>query len=136
MEDRKILKVGVSPDIDATHLERGFSVDVKGRLDLRFMARRLGHVPLGLKRLAQEHLNVDMIGMDHLKNDWTVSRLTQTQTNYAADDAIAGIKIFQKLAYGIWKTEKFNNIDEVIEDLENYIDKNFGTTPQSTFVKL
>lgn len=122
--------------MDSGALYRGFAVDVNGRLDLRNMASRLGYRPLGLKRLAQEHLGVDMIEMDHLKNDWTVDRLTGEQTNYAADDAIAGIKIFQKFAYKIWKKEKFNNMDEVIKDLECFIDKKFISTPQSNFVQL
>lgn len=101
---------------DANKLLHDYSIYVDGVLDLRHLVKLVGGEPRGLAKLVQTFLN------EELDKDWRISAsnwdaevLTEKQITYAAKDAYAGVKIFEKIAenlgnYG--KTSWFDNRKE------------------------
>ncbi|XP_030373583.1 exonuclease 3'-5' domain-containing protein 2 isoform X2 [Scaptodrosophila lebanonensis] len=98
LEDDAVIKVGVVPQDDAMKLSHDYGVGVASTLDLRFMAVMAGHKPEGLGKLAKTHLNIELSKHWRLAcSNWEAKILQAAQVNYAANDALAAVAIFQKL---------------------------------------
>ncbi|RXG53223.1 Werner syndrome ATP-dependent helicase-like protein [Armadillidium vulgare] len=103
LENRKILKVGVACDFDASHFAEDYNV--KGWLDLRHLAVKddLKNCKLGLKSLAKHYLGKTLLNNWRLRaSDWETNTLTQDQVTYAAEDAIVGISILLAQLKNLW----------------------------------
>ncbi|KAL7637027.1 UNVERIFIED_CONTAM: hypothetical protein RMT77_012785 [Armadillidium vulgare] len=106
LENRKILKVGVGCDVDASYFAEDYNVNVNGWLDLRHLAidDGLKNRKLGLKSLANHYLGWTLHNNWKLRaSDWESVTLTQQQVMYAAEDAIVGISILLAQLKNLWK---------------------------------
>ncbi|EDW80934.2 uncharacterized protein Dwil_GK11793, partial [Drosophila willistoni] len=98
LEDDAIVKVGVAPQADAMKLSHDYGVGVASTLDLRFLAVMAGHKAEGLGKLSHTHLNFVLDKNWRLAcSNWEAKQLEEVQLNYAANDALAAVAIFQKL---------------------------------------
>lgn len=94
-----IVKVGVVPMDDARHLARDYGLCVAGTLDLRHMARAANFRPLGLAKMALEHLGVVMDKDWRIScSNWEATQLTARQIDYAAKDALVAVELFRHFA--------------------------------------
>ncbi|XP_037943336.1 exonuclease 3'-5' domain-containing protein 2 isoform X1 [Teleopsis dalmanni] len=101
----RILKVGVDSHEDAKKLAFDYSLCVSGTYDLRFLAKENGYKAEGLAKLAKSHLNVVLDKNWRLScSNWEAVELTSAQLNYAANDALVAVKIFNKLFSQLKKT--------------------------------
>ena len=107
-----IVKLGVGIHDDASRLQDSFGLECRSYLDLRSLAMQqhraslaqaengydTSPLPLGLKGLAA----VVGISLDKTHSarvsDWEMERLSPEQVRYAAEDAMAAVLIFQRLA--------------------------------------
>lgn len=95
--DNQILKVGIQPFDDGVKLKQDYGLQVKGTLDLRYLAKRLNvPEPYGLANLAEKTLgNISNKDWHIPASNWEASLLTPDQIKYASKDAIAGYEIFR-----------------------------------------
>lgn len=124
LNNTEIIKVGVAPLKDAGRLFDDYGVRVATTLDLRFMARMCNLEEKSLKKMSQDYLKIT-IGEYNCWWDWHVPELTDEQINYAANDAQAGIKLFQKFEEIITKNDWFPNFENVRSKVEDYFDYDF-----------
>ncbi|XP_030568100.1 exonuclease 3'-5' domain-containing protein 2 [Drosophila novamexicana] len=123
LEDDSVIKVGVAPQDDAMKLSHDFGVGVASTLDLRYMAIMSGHPAEGLGKLSQTHLNYVLDKNWRLAcSNWEAPQLEAAQLNYAANDALAAVAIFQKLSRDLeprtfwdWRPPKFEQLRPKIE---------------------
>ncbi|KAL7730027.1 hypothetical protein ACLKA6_009317 [Drosophila palustris] len=123
LEDEDVIKVGVAPQDDAKKLSHDFGVGVSNTFDLRFMAVMAGHQAEGLGKLAKTHLNFVLDKNWRLAcSNWEATQLDAAQLNYAANDALAAVAIFQKLSRDLeprsflnWRPIEFHQIRPKIE---------------------
>lgn len=123
LEDDAVLKVGVAPQDDAMKLSHDFGVGVASTFDLRYMAVMAGHQAEGLGKLSQTHLNTMLDKNWRLAcSNWEAPQLDSAQLNYAANDALAAVAIFQKLSKDLeprtfwdWRAPKFEQLRPKIE---------------------
>ncbi|XP_034485760.1 exonuclease 3'-5' domain-containing protein 2 [Drosophila innubila] len=123
LEDDEVIKVGVAPQDDAKKLSHDYGVGVSNTFDLRFMAIMAGHQAEGLGKLAKTHLNFVLDKNWRLAcSNWEATQLDSAQLNYAANDALAAVAIFQKLSRDLeprsflnWRPIEFNQIRPKIE---------------------
>ncbi|KFP31064.1 Exonuclease 3'-5' domain-containing protein 2 [Colius striatus] len=102
MADRAVLKVGVGCWEDACKLLHDYGLQVKGSLDLRYLASRqrkdLLHNCLSLKSLSETVLNCPLDKSPHVRcSNWEAEELTQDQVLYAAKDAQVSVALFLHL---------------------------------------
>lgn len=96
-----IAKVGVGIHEDAQRLNASFGLECRGCLDLRAFHQHLTSAGTstapGLKGLAG-HVGIP-VGKEHAVrvSDWQGDRLTDAQVQYAAEDALIALLIFQRL---------------------------------------
>lgn len=109
------MKVGIGSTMDVDHLKRMFDVNVEGWLDLRHVARELDHTPNGLKLMAQIHLDITLTDVDPLTVEWSDRPLSVEVLQYAADDAIAGVKIYQKFVQQAGQGQSYKCFDGYVE---------------------
>ena len=107
LEDRKVIKVGVSIKADCTRLERHLGIKARGILELSNLhklvkysgrsledTKNINKVLVPLRDLVKEHLGLP------LKKDFTVrtggwtTEMTPEQREYAASDAYACLQLF------------------------------------------
>ncbi|EDW38009.1 GL12271 [Drosophila persimilis] len=99
LEDEAVIKVGVAPQDDAKKLAHDYGVGVASTLDLRFLAVMAGHKPEGLGKLAKTHVDFVLDKNWRLAcSNWEAKQLETSQIDYAANDALAAVAIFQKLS--------------------------------------
>ncbi|XP_043653979.1 exonuclease 3'-5' domain-containing protein 2 [Drosophila teissieri] len=98
LEDDAVIKVGVAPQEDAVKLSHDYGVGVASTLDLRFLCVMAGHKPEGLGKLSKTHLNYTLDKHWRLAcSNWEAKNLEPKQLDYAANDALMAVAIYQKL---------------------------------------
>ncbi|KAH8346684.1 hypothetical protein KR084_008072 [Drosophila pseudotakahashii] len=98
LEDDAVIKVGVAPQEDAMKLSHDYGVGVASTLDLRFLCVMAGHEPEGLGKLSHRHLNYKLDKHWRLAcSNWEAKQLEPKQLDYAANDALVAVAIYQKL---------------------------------------
>lgn len=131
LEDDNVIKVGVAPQDDAKKLSHDFGVGVSNTFDLRFMAVMAGHQPEGLGKLAKTHLNFMLDKNWRLVcSNWEAPQLEPVQLNYAANDALAAVAIFQKLSKDLdprsfWDYRTIN-FKQLRTQIEPFLDVDFS----------
>lgn len=102
MKDETILKVGISPNQDASKLKKDYRLEVKGTLDLARLAKKCRYKGTGLANLAREVLNVklplkkDGLIVRKLHSEWEKDELKDENIKYAANDVHVSIELFKK----------------------------------------
>ena len=91
-----IKKVGVAIRDDIKELQKLTSFEAQGFIDLGDIARSLGIENYGLRNLAGRILNI-RISKREQRSNWGRDHLTPEQKMYAAIDAWASLKIYEKL---------------------------------------
>ncbi|XP_050341446.1 exonuclease 3'-5' domain-containing protein 2 [Bactrocera neohumeralis] len=130
LEDDKVIKVGVAPQDDAHKLAFDYGVGVASTFDLRYLAALVEQKPEGLAKMAKSLLNVQLDKNWRLScSDWEAKVLNEKQLQYAANDALVAVKIFDKLVKKLepnsfWKPKKLN-FDNIQERLEPFFDVRF-----------
>ncbi|GAB6025035.1 Exonuclease 3'-5' domain-containing protein 2 [Chamberlinius hualienensis] len=101
LANRKILKVGVNPNMDASKLFKDYNITVNGHLDIGWLAFEITRNKVnsyGLKGLAFQFLGVTLDKSFEVRcSNWDAPVLTQTQVEYAAIDAFVAVRIFYTL---------------------------------------
>lgn len=133
--DRKILKVGITPNTDARYLFEDYfrenSSDnqynhIRGTLDLRYVAKmaRCEHV-MGLARMSEKYLEVPMEKDSNIRcSNWEEERLSEEQIKYATLDALVAVDLFKFFAEKIAHNNSCR-IQKVIDDCNEYVDSDF-----------
>ncbi|XP_015926356.1 exonuclease 3'-5' domain-containing protein 2 [Parasteatoda tepidariorum] len=118
--NENILKVGVGIYDDANKLFEDYGLEVRGFIDLRFLANDLEELReknLGLKSLSHELLNIDLNKSKRLRcSDWDAPELTDEQIKYASEDVIVAAQIFfeiKKRKTGWFSISTWNFIKEI-----------------------
>ncbi|KAH8375973.1 hypothetical protein KR200_012076 [Drosophila serrata] len=130
LEDDAVIKVGVAPQEDAAKLSHDYGVGVASTLDLRFLCVMAGHKPEGLGKLSQTHLNYTLDKNWRLAcSNWEAKQLEPAQLNYAANDALVAVAIYQKLSRDLepinfWDRRSLN--DQMLHNkFEPFLDVDF-----------
>lgn len=100
MSDRNIVKVGVGIFHDGKVLQLKFpECEVVGRLDVRYLSRSCNIYSKGesLKELTKSLLHYELDKDNVLYYNWEMYELDDETARYAALDALAGVKIFERL---------------------------------------
>ncbi|XP_036322453.1 LOW QUALITY PROTEIN: exonuclease 3'-5' domain-containing protein 2 [Rhagoletis pomonella] len=130
LEDDKVIKVGVGTQEDAHKLAYDYGVGVASTLDLRYLAALVNQKPEGLAKMAKSLLDVHLDKHWRLScSDWEAKVLNEKQLQYAANDALVAVKIFEKLAMQLdpkpfWNLNKIN-FSDVQERLQPFYDIRF-----------
>ena len=114
--DENILKVGVGIEEDALKLTRHRGLVCKGMVDIQKMVQTTKcKQQLGLKTLAQRFLGIELEKSKRVtRSNWENFPLTKTQTEYAALDAWAGVKIYHAIVQYQQRTSaQYNNTHSV-----------------------
>ncbi|GFQ75615.1 exonuclease 3'-5' domain-containing protein 2 [Trichonephila clavata] len=125
LRNEAIFKVGVSVSEDVNKLLSDYCLEVRGFLDLRFLAKDLKE--LQGKTLSLQSLGLELLGVDLNKSkkvrcsDWNASNLSQEQIQYAADDAIIAQKIFFEIQRRKSKWLRWNNTN-FLKEAQVYVD--------------
>ncbi|GFQ75605.1 exonuclease 3'-5' domain-containing protein 2 [Trichonephila clavata] len=120
-----VLKVGVGVAEDANKLFNDYGLEVRGFVDLRYLAQDLKEVQgknMSLKSLGIELLGIDLNKSKELRcSDWNAPHLSEEQVEYAANDAIIAAKVFTMIQR---RKNKWFFIDnrEFLKELEIYRD--------------
>ena len=97
LEDEDLLKVGIAIKDDMKELRRDNpSLKDKEVLDLSEMARQLGFISFGAKRLTALLLGFT-VSKGQRTSDWSAPELSEAQLRYASTDAWICNLIFDKL---------------------------------------
>lgn len=96
LEDENILKVGVSLHTDFAELKIFGNFSPKNFLDLQFFVKQFDIYDISLKKMAAIVLG-KKISKRQQRSNWAVDNLSEAQIRYAAIDAWACVKIYQKL---------------------------------------
>lgn len=96
LEDRKITKVGVGIGDDAKGLWGDRRLRLNRMVDLRLLSKAAGIEVLSLSKIYAV-LFGKRISKGQRLSDWEREELTEAQLDYAALDAVAGLRIYQAL---------------------------------------
>ena len=106
LENPEIIKVGVNIGGDASRLKRCFGVEMQGNIELSHLYKLVKYgdtnpakVNRGLCALAvqvSEHLHLPLAKGEVRTSSWS-KRLDNSQAEYAASDAYAGLRLFYEL---------------------------------------
>ena len=96
LEDQKITKVGVGIGDDAKGLWKDRQLRLNRMVDLRLLSKAAGIEVLSLSKLYAV-LFGKRISKGQRLSDWEREELTEAQLDYAALDAVAGLRIYQAL---------------------------------------
>ncbi|KAH8382754.1 hypothetical protein KR009_005126 [Drosophila setifemur] len=130
LEDDAVIKVGVAPQEDAMKLSHDYGVGVASTLDLRFLCVMAGHKPEGLGKLSLTHLKVALDKSWRLAcSNWEAKQLEPRQLNYAANDALVAVAIYQKLCRDLeprhfWDRRSFSD-HSLRNNFEPFLDVDF-----------
>lgn len=121
--NEQIIKVGVSPDIDAKNLSNDYGFRVRSTLDLRYMAALSKCVPGTLAFMSENFLELTLRkGSDKALNfDWDAPYMSEKQIEYAAKDVHAAIELFKFFAKRLERVSSFYSEEKHI--IENVITK-------------
>jgi ribonuclease D len=103
----EILKVGVAVHDDVKALQKLHPFDPAGFIDLNTVGEKNGIENLGLRSLSAIFLHKRLSKGAKLTN-WDQDDLTRAQVEYAANDALVGLQIYEKMLehnfkISIWK---------------------------------
>lgn len=99
LEDINLIKVGIDPWRDVKKLKEKYDVNTRGTLDLRYLAEECGFRPMGLGKLAHEHLRIHLHKVfSETYFEWEDKELNFTCQQYAAEDAFVAIELFKSFA--------------------------------------
>lgn len=99
LEDNDVIKVGVAPYGDASHLQKDYGISVASTMDLRYLAAQCQCKTAGLAELSDKHLNVRLNKSGHLvRSNWEAKDLDEWQIAYAARDAHVAVELFKVFA--------------------------------------
>jgi ribonuclease D len=96
MSSEHIIKAGVAIRDDVKALQKLAPFEPRGFFDLADEARRRGIKSFGLRGLAAIFLELRIMKGAKLTN-WDQRKLTASQISYAAVDAVAGLRIYQRM---------------------------------------
>lgn len=97
LENRDVLKVGVSISYDLKQLQKMFKFEPQGFVELQQVAKAKGVQNMGLKGMTEEILQAALTKGPKLTN-WEATILTPQQLMYAATDAWIGLTLYRALA--------------------------------------
>ncbi|MCC6138707.1 MAG: 3'-5' exonuclease domain-containing protein 2, partial [Bdellovibrionaceae bacterium] len=95
-ESADILKVGAAIAHDMKQLQRIFTFNPKGFVDIQKIAKEKGLKNLGLKKMTEEVLGATLYKGPKMTN-WERQNLTEEQLLYAATDAWIGLELYRTL---------------------------------------
>lgn len=115
LEDPTILKVGVACTYDARVISNTVDIDVKGCIELPYLASIIGNLvelkSYGLARLSNHYLQINLPKNREIRcNNWANEELSGEKIEYAASDAFHGYMIYKKI---ISLKSDNHNIDEI-----------------------
>lgn len=96
LSNPNIIKAGVAVHDDLKGLQKIFPFVPGGFVDVAKEAEKKGFTSLGLRALTAIFLGFRLSKAAKVTN-WERSPLTEAQLNYAANDALAGLKIYEKM---------------------------------------
>jgi ribonuclease D len=96
LTDPKILKIGLSLQDDYHSLNRRYKFEPKGFVDLQKLVSKFGITDLSLQKIYALIFHEKISKSQRLSN-WEADELTEEQQKYAALDAWACLKIYEKL---------------------------------------
>lgn len=138
MEDRNILKVGVTPYADAKLLYQDFydgNVNNRTRstFDLRYAANlaKCFDGRIGLGRMSEKYLGVTLDKSTSTRcSNWNALTLDAEQIDYAAKDALVSIELFKYFAEKIVSSGVFRNtstcLKSVVDKCIPYLDTEYN----------
>ncbi|XP_055906903.1 exonuclease 3'-5' domain-containing protein 2 isoform X2 [Eupeodes corollae] len=130
LEDDKVIKVGIGAHDDAGKLSFDYGVGVASTFDLRYLAALTNNKSEGLAKMSKSILNVPLDKNWRLVcSDWEASKLSTSQIEYAAKDAMVAIEIFKNLS-NVLKKRRFwqgynNNLECVLQEIDAFLDVRF-----------
>lgn len=95
-ENAQVVKAGVAVRDDLKQLQKSFSFNPAGFVELQDVAKKQGLENFGLKGMAEEVLNFTITKGPKLTN-WEAFELTDQQMKYAATDAWLGLMLYKKM---------------------------------------
>jgi ribonuclease D len=101
LQEEKILKVGIALRDDIKALQRMKRFKPAGIYELTDLSRQSGLEVEGLKKLTAIVLGF-RISKSAQTSNWDAEQLTEKQISYAATDAWACLRIYEKLIPGDW----------------------------------
>lgn len=98
LENQAIIKTGVNIGIDVTKLFNKYSVNTRGRLDLRYLAVECGNTgTLGMASLVQDYLGIEKTKVsEYFHYWWDDETLDDDHLKYAAKDAFYSVELFKE----------------------------------------
>ncbi|KAB7500818.1 Exonuclease 3'-5' domain-containing protein 2 [Armadillidium nasatum] len=106
LEDKEIVKVGVSCETDNRHLTLDYNINVRSCMDLRHLALEdnLKNIKFSLENLARHYLGKNLNKNWKLQaSNWESRTLAQRQVTYAAEDSLIGLHILLAQLNRLWK---------------------------------
>ena len=110
----QILKVFHAGDNDIRIIKRDYDCSFNNIFDTQRAASLLGHHFLSLETLIQEYLPVDFKKRKKTQRSrWEVRPLTEEQLDYASDDTIYLIPLYQALKEKLLQKERYNEAQNI-----------------------
>ncbi|KAG5669738.1 hypothetical protein PVAND_000032 [Polypedilum vanderplanki] len=123
LRNTRIIKAGVETIKDAKYLLEDYGLVVSSTYDIRYLAEDCGHQPLGLEKLAERILDIEL-GRDWelIASDWDKDNLDDNQKSYAEKSVKVSIDIFKTLIpYAISRV----NRNEILNYCYEHVDRPF-----------
>nr|XP_042903872.1 exonuclease 3'-5' domain-containing protein 2-like [Parasteatoda tepidariorum] len=140
LSDDSILKVGVGIYEDVNKLFEDYGLEVRGFIDLRFLAKDLKELhgkSLGLKSLCEELLNFELNKSKRVRcSDWGASKLSSEQIKYASEDVIVAARLFfeiKKRKAGWLSIFSLNITKEINSFINLQFKQNYNHKPSKSF---
>ena len=124
LEDKSFVKLGVGVMHDFLNIRRSLAIYPKGGLELCNLTRNVLNVYPGIHGLKQLSSAVLGVKLNSSPGRWWVETLSKAQIDYAAKDAVVGLKIFEKLLQQFIFANP-NIPDPYQSFIENQVDKKF-----------
>ncbi|KAG8889109.1 hypothetical protein FRB98_005724 [Tulasnella sp. 332] len=116
IEDSAVIKTGVNIRGDRGKLERDFSIQLRGIVELDSLARQVDEANVQLAKSARGKMTLQsMVNMYCARSldkgtvrmsDWGLSPLSEPQMDYAANDAHSGLVVYNRLMAFALENEK------------------------------
>lgn len=137
LKSRKIFKIGVGIiENDVKNLRYGNGIVIENVFDLRYLAREISETATSLAKMSEEFLGIKLNKRMTAKfSGWSQPVLSPKQIQYAANDATAGMEIFEKIlkefTSGLDGLTNKQRIEILFKYYKDYIDvlfkdNNFG----------
>lgn len=120
LEDKEILKVGLSIHDDFRNLHKKFDFEPEGFVELQQYATQWNIIDKSLSKLFGILFGKRISKSQRLSN-WEAEQLAEAQQNYAALDAFACVKIYRHLKAGFFNPEESAYRIDINEEEERRI---------------